>query len=262
MAEIRYDTLRYSVRDGVVTMSLARPDQLNALDAQMKADLVHALRRSPGDGRVAVITGLGRAFCAGQDLGGDAANLAELDLGRAMREETRPLLEAMAACRIPTLAAVNGPAAGVGLALALAADIAVAAESASFALLSPRLGVAPDAGLSWWLPRLVGPARARGLAMLGEAVSARRAADWGLIWECASDEAFAETVEVRARALAAGAPIGLRLTREALTSGLELGWSDQLEREAQLQAEAGSTRDFLEGALAWTEGRPPRFEGR
>jgi 2-(1,2-epoxy-1,2-dihydrophenyl)acetyl-CoA isomerase len=138
----------------------------------------------------------------------------------------------------------------------------VAAESASFALLSARLGVPPDSGLSWWLPRLAGPARARGLAMLGEALSARRAAEWGLIWECVPDDAFAAAVEARAQALAAAAPIGLALTREALRRGLEQGLEEQLEHEARLQSEAGATRDFLEGALAWSEGRTPRFEGR
>jgi len=256
-----YETLRYAVRDDVATLAFSRPERLNVLDAQGKADLIHALRRAAGEARAVVLTGLGEAFCAGHALG-DAPRIRELDLGRTMREETRPLLEAMAASPLPILAAVNGVAAGAGLALALAADIAVAAEGASFAVTSSRVGVIPDAGLSFWLPRLVGPARARGLALLGEPISAREAADWGLIWEAVPDAAFAERVEARARALAAGPTQGYRLTREALRSGLDLSWSEQLEREADLQAQAGRTRDFLSAALAEAEGRAPDFRGR
>ena len=256
-----YETLRYAVRGDVATLAFARPERLNVLDAQAKADLAHALRRAAAEARAVVLTGLGEAFCAGHALG-DAPRIRELDLGRTMREETRPLLEAMAACPLPILAAVNGDAAGAGLALVLAADIAIAAEGASFAVTSSRVGVIPDAGLSFWLPRLVGPARARGLALLGEAISARQAADWGLIWEAVPEAAFADRVEARARALACGPTQGLRLTREALRSGLEASWSEQLEREADLQAQAGRTRDFLSAALAEAEGRPPVFQGR
>lgn len=256
-----YETLRYSLDGAVATVALARPSRLNVLDAQAKADLAHALRRAAGEARAVILTGVGEAFCAGHSLG-DARRIRDLDLGRVMREETRPLLEAMAASPLPILAAVNGIAAGAGLALALAADIAVAAESAVFAVTSSRVGTVPDAGLSFWLPRLVGPARARGLALLGEPLSARRAADWGLVWETVPDAAFPERVRTLAATLAEGPTEGFRLTREALRSGLDLPWSEQLEREAELQAEAGRTRDFLSGALAEAEGRPPRFEGR
>ena len=256
-----YETLRYAAREGVVTVVLARPERLNALDAQMKADLIHALRRAPADGRAVVLTGLGEAFCAGHDLG-DAGRIADLDLGRTQREETRPLLEAMEASPLPILAAVNGTAAGAGLALALAADLAIAADSVVFAVTASRVGLIPDAGLSFWLPPLLGPARARGLALLGEPLSARTAADWGLIWESVPDAAFADRVETRARALADGPTEAFRLTREALRSGLDQPWSEQLEREADLQDQAGRTRDFLIGALAEAEGRAPAFEGR
>ncbi len=256
-----YRSIRYAVRDGVVTVALARPERNNALDAQMKADLIHALRRAPADGRALVLTGIGDAFCAGHDLG-DAGHIADLDLGRTQREETRPLLEAFEASPLPILAAVNGAAAGAGLALALAADIAIAADSAVFAVTSSRVGLIPDAGLSFWLPRLLGPARARGLVLLAESIDARTAADWGLIWEAVPDAAFAERVESRALALAQGPTEAFRLTREALRSGLDRPWSEQLDREADLQDEAGCTRDFLIGALAEAEGRTPAFEGR
>ena len=142
---MRYETLQYGVDDGVVTIALARPDAANALDSQMKSDLAHALGRAPRDGRVAVLTGLGATFSAGQDFG-DAPNLRDVDLGRAQREETAPLLAALADCAVPTLAAVNGAAAGAGAALALAADVAVAAESASFALPGARIGLRPTPG--------------------------------------------------------------------------------------------------------------------
>lgn len=257
---MRYETLRYGAEAGVVTIVLARPEAANALDAQMKSDLVHALGRAPRDGRAVVLTGLGAAFCAGQDLG-DAANLRDVDLGRTQREETAPLLEALAGCAVPVLAAVNGAAAGAGLALALAADVAVAAESASFALPNMRVGLPPDAGTSWLLTRAVGPARARGLAMFGETLEARWAAEWGLIWDCVPDARFAEAVGARARALAAGPTGALTAARRLLAEAAARDFAAQIEAEAEAAAEAGRSREFLEGALARAEGRPPRFEG-
>lgn len=256
-----YETLRWAAEDGVVTLTLDRPETRNALDAQMRADLAHALRRAPEAGRAVVITGAGPAFCAGQDLG-DADTLRDLDLGRTLREEMRPLLEALDACRIPTLAAVNGAAAGAGLALALAVDVAVASERASFAAPGLRLGLPPDGGLSWLLPRAVGPARARGMALFAEPIGAAQAADWGLIWEAVPEPAFPARVAARARALAAGPTLGQRLTRALMREGQAVDWGAQLEREAEAQSEAGRSRDFLEGAVAHFEGRAARFEGR
>jgi len=258
---MRYRTLQYGVEDDVVTVALARPEVSNALDAQMKSDLAHALGRAAGDGRVVVLTGLGPAFCAGQDLG-DAPNLRDVDLGRVQREETGPLLAALADCAAPVLAAVNGPAAGAGLALALAADVAVAAESVAFSLPNARIGLPPDSGLSWLLTRAVGPARARGMALLAGTVDARTAAAWGLIWEAAPDARFAETVAARARMLADGPTAALVAARRLLREAAARDFDAQLEAEAEAAAEAGRGADFLEGVVARAEGRRPRFTGR
>lgn len=254
-----YRTLSVAAESGVVTVTLARPEARNAMDAQMRVDLAHALRHAPEHGRAVVITGAGEDFCAGQELG-DAANLRDLDLGRTMREEMTPLLEALRDCEVPVLAAVNGPAAGAGLALALAADLAVAAERASFALPAARLGLPPDAGLSWILPRALGPARAMGLALLAEAIPAAQAARWGLIWEAVPDDAFPARVAELARRLADGPTRAFAAARALIRHGAGT-WPEQLEREAEAQAEAGRTLDFLEGALAHAEGRAPAFRG-
>ena len=256
-----YDTLVYAADAGVVRVTLARPDRRNSLCAQMKSDLTHALRRAPHDGRAVLLTGQGEAFCAGETLG-DAANLRDLDLGRTQREETLPLLEALRDAEVPVVAAVNGAAAGAGMALALAADIAVAAENAVFSVPAARLGLAPDAGLTWWLPRLVGPARAMGLALLAEPLPARRAADWGLIWAAVPDADLPATAETLARRLAEGPAAAFRAARTLLREGACADWPAQLEAEAQSRADLGRSLDFLEGAVANAEARAPRFRGR
>ena len=256
-----YQTILYGVEDGVATITLNRPEVMNGLNAQMRAELLHALRNLPESVRVVVLTGAGRAFCSGQDLG-DRRTAADIDLERTLREEYEPLLRAIYDCPIPTIAAVNGAAAGAGANLALACDVCIAAESAYFIQAFARIGLIPDAGGTYWLPRQMGFAKAMGAALFAERISAAQADTWGMIWEAVPDDRFAATVAARARQLAQGPTVAYRLTKEALRHTYGHGVDEQLELEARLQGEAGRTRDFQEGVMAFLEKRPARYEGR
>ena len=256
-----YQTILYGVEDGVATITLNRPEVMNGLNAQMRAELLHALRNLPESVRVVVLTGAGRAFCSGQDLG-DRRTAADIDLERTLREEYEPLLRAIYDCPIPTIAAVNGAAAGAGANLALACDVCIAAESACFIQAFARIGLIPDAGGTYWLPRQMGFAKAMGAALFAERISAAQADTWGMIWEAVPDDRFAATVAARARQLAQGPTVAYRLTKEALRHTYGHSVDEQLELEARLQGEAGRTRDFQEGVMAFLEKRPARYEGR
>ena len=256
-----YETIRYELADGVAQLTLNRPEALNALNVAMRAELTHALRAAGQVARVVVLTGAGRAFCAGQDLG-DAQALARVDLERMLRDEYAPLILAIADCPVPVIAAVNGTAAGAGCSLALAADVVIAAESASFLQAFSRVGLAPDAGGSWTMPRRVGTARAMGMALFSEAIPARQAADWGMIWEAVPDRTFEAHWQARARHLANGPTLAYRATRQALRESGGNDLETQLLLEARLQGTCGQTRDFREGVVAFGEKRPPQFEGR
>jgi 2-(1,2-epoxy-1,2-dihydrophenyl)acetyl-CoA isomerase len=211
--------------------------------------------------RVLVLTGTGRGFCSGQDLQ-DAMALGQLDLGRILAEEYEPLLNAIYDCPIPTIAAVNGAAVGAGANLALAADVVIATESASFVQAFTRIGLIPDAGGTYWLPRQIGMARAMGAALFADKINARQAADWGMIYECVADEGFAAHVAARAGALAQGPTTAYRLVKQALRASPGNDLPTQLALEARLQSEAGATEDFREGVAAFLQKRPARFTGR
>lgn len=256
-----YETIALREEGGLAVLTLDRPDRLNALNSRMRAEILHALRELGGRVRALVLTGAGRAFCAGQDLG-DGADLAAADLERILHDEYAPMLRAILDFPAPVLAAVNGAAAGAGANLALAADVVIAAESAVFLEAFARIGLIPDAGGSWLLPRTVGLARAMGMALFAEKVTARQAADWGLIWECVPDAAFEATWTARARALAEGPTVALCAARQALRAGLVNDLETQLALEARLQGACSRSRDFREGLLAFLEKRPPVFEGR
>jgi 2-(1,2-epoxy-1,2-dihydrophenyl)acetyl-CoA isomerase len=258
---MEYQTITLSIEDGVAVLTLNRPEVMNALNAQMRAEILHAVREAPKSARVLVMTGEGRAFCSGQDLGA-AGSAAEIDLERTLRDEYEPMLKAIFDCKIPTIAAVNGAAAGAGANLALAADVVIATESASFVQAFARIGLLPDAGGTYWLPRQVGLARAMGAALFAEKVPARQAADWGMIWEAVPDEDFATHWRASARHLAQGPTAAYQRIKTALRQSFANGLDEQLALEAHLQGECGRTRDFREGVLAFLEKRAAEFEGR
>lgn len=256
-----HQTITVTLENGVGTLTLNRPEVMNALSSRMRAEMRAALADLAARARVIVLTGAGRGFCSGQDLQ-DAAALGQLDLGRVLAEEYEPLLNDVYDCPVPTIAAVNGAAVGAGANLALACDVVIAAESASFVQAFTRIGLIPDAGGTYWLPRQIGMARAMGAALFAERISARQAADWGMIWEAVADDAFATHVAARAQALAQGPTTAYRLVKQALRASPGNDLPTQLALEARLQSEAGATGDFREGVTAFLEKRPARFTGR
>jgi 2-(1,2-epoxy-1,2-dihydrophenyl)acetyl-CoA isomerase len=258
---MNYTTIELSLRDGMAVIKLNRAEVMNALNTQMRAELFHAVKAAQKDARVLVLTGRGKAFCSGQDLG-DRSDAAHIDLERTLRDEYEPLLRAIYDCPIPTIAAVNGAAAGAGANLALACDVVIAAESAVFLQAFTRIGLIPDAGGTYWLPRQMGFAKAMGAALFAEPLTARQAADWGMIWEAVPDAGFAEHWHARAMKLATGPTAAYARVKTALRDGFNNGLNDQLELEARLQGECGKTRDFQEGVIAFLEKRVPQFEGR
>ncbi len=258
---MEYQAIDLSIDEDVAVITLNRPDVMNALNAQMRAELLHAVKFAQDNARVLVLTGAGRAFCSGQDLG-DGANAANLDLERTLRDEYEPLLRAIYDCKIPTLSAVNGAAAGAGANLALAADVVIATESAVFLQAFTRIGLIPDAGGTYWLPRQVGFARAMGAALFAEPVSAKQAQDWGMIWESIDDDTFAGHWRARAKYLAAGPTAAFANVKAAIRGSYENTLDEQLSLEASLQGDSGKTRDFKEGVVAFLEKRPARYEGR
>ncbi|MGF1659564.1 MAG: enoyl-CoA hydratase-related protein [Rubrimonas sp.] len=256
-----YETILYDLAGAVARIALNRPEKRNSLNSLMRRELRHALERASAEARVAVLTGAGAGFCAGQDLG-DAASLADIDLEGVLRDEYEPLLRAIADAPIPVIAAVNGAAAGAGANLALAADVVIAARSAVFVEAFARIGLIPDAGGTWLLPRLVGLPRAMGMCLFAEPIPAGRAAEWGLIWEVVEDDQLDGRATDLAARLARGPAAAYARTKKALRAGLSNDLEAQLALEAHLQGEAGRTRDFLEGVTAFLEKREARFEGR
>jgi 2-(1,2-epoxy-1,2-dihydrophenyl)acetyl-CoA isomerase len=254
------DTITMTREGDAVTIALNRPEVMNALSSQMRRELLAAIRQAAQDARCIVLTGTGRAFCSGQDLQ-DAMALGQTDLGRILAEEYEPLLQAIYDCPVPTIAAVNGAAAGAGANLALACDVVIAAESASFIQAFTRIGLIPDAGGTYWLPRQIGMARAMGAALFAEKITAAQAVEWGMIWEAVPDAGFAAHVAGRAAQLATGPTAAYRLVKQALRASPENGLGAQLALEARLQSEAGATSDFREGVAAFLEKRPARFSG-
>jgi 2-(1,2-epoxy-1,2-dihydrophenyl)acetyl-CoA isomerase len=256
-----FETISLAAQDGVARITLNRPDRLNALTSRMRQELMEALDRiAEDDARVVVLTGAERGFCAGQDLD-EAAASPGTDLGDPLDREYNPLIRRLAGFPKPTLAAVNGVAAGAGMNLALACDLVIAARSARFSQAFVRIGLVPDCGGTYWLPRLVGPQRAMALALTGDMLDAETAERWGLIWRAVDDAALAETAEALARRLAAG-PASVGLIREALKRSPGNDLNAQLDLERDLQRRAGLTRDFREGVAAFREKRAARFEGR
>ena len=256
-----YETIRYEISEGIARITMARPSVMNALSSLMRRELLAAVRQAVTEARVLVLTGEGRGFCAGQDLA-DALSGPSFDAEAALIEEYNPLLEAITSAPIPVIAAVNGIAAGAGANIALACDVVIAAESASFMQAFTKVGLIPDAGGTWTLPRLVGPAKAMGLQLFADKVSAREAERMGMIWEAVADEAFAVQVEARAVQLASGPTGTFARLKQALAASGAASLSEQLALEAKLQGECGASEDGREGIRAFVEKRAPKFQGR
>ena len=256
-----YQAISYVTRNSVAVITLNRPALMNALNTQMRAEITHAVKAAEKEARVLIMTGAGKSFCSGQDLG-DAGSAAALDLERTLRDEYVPMLKAIFDCRIPTIAAVNGPAAGAGANLALAADVVIASEDAYFVQAFTRIGLIPDAGGTYWLPRQVGAAKAMGAALFADKISAKQASDWGMIYETAPAETFLEHVQGRAAQLAQGPTVAYRQLKKAIRGSFENSLDEQLALEAKLQGRCGQTRDFQEGVVAFLEKRKAVYEGR
>ncbi|MGX9350598.1 enoyl-CoA hydratase-related protein [Shimia sp. W99] len=256
-----YQTITLENTDGIAIVTLNRPDTLNALTQQMRAEITDAVIEAGRTARVVVLTGSGKAFCSGQDLG-DGANAAALDLERSLRDEYTPMIRAIRDCPVPTISAVNGPAAGAGANLALAADVVIATESAYFLQAFARIGLMPDAGGTYELPRSMGSAKAMGAALFADKITARQADDWGMIWEAISDDAFDAHWRGRAAHLAKGPTLAYQRIKQAIHESWDKDWTGQMENEAKLQGSLGKTRDFQEGVIAFLEKRPAKYEGR
>ena len=257
-----YESIAVSNDGGIARITLNRPDRLNSFTKAMHGELREALA-DLGDARVVVLTGAGRGFCAGQDLNDRAVAPGEaVDLGETVEESWNPLIRTLAALPQPVIARVNGVAAGAGANIALACDLVIAARSAKFIQSFSALGLIPDSGGSWHMPRLVGQARALGLALTGEPLPAGQAAEWGLIWKAVEDDQLDAEVDAVASKLASLPPLGLAAIKQIIRTS----WSRTLDEELDLQRDEmrrlGFTHDYREGVAAFLEKRPAKFEGR
>ncbi|HXZ45515.1 MAG TPA: 2-(1,2-epoxy-1,2-dihydrophenyl)acetyl-CoA isomerase PaaG [Pseudolabrys sp.] len=252
-------------RDGYRVITLNRPDRLNAFNEAMHQALRKAISEAEADEscRALLLTGAGRGFCTGQDLSNRLAKPGEtVELGRAQENYYNPLARKLRSLAFPVVAAVNGVAAGAGANIALACDIVLAARSASFIQSFARVGLVPDSGGTWNLPRLVGEARARGLALLAEPLSAEKAEQWGLIWKCVDDAALAGEAQKLCEHFAAAPTQGLALIKRAFNESADNSLDAQLDLERDLQRAASLTPDYAEGVRAFIEKRKPNFTGR
>ncbi len=256
-----YRAIKLEIDNGVAVITMSRPDVMNALNTQMRAEITHAVKAAEAEARVVVLTGEGKAFCSGQDLG-DGGNAAALDLERTLRDEYVPMLRAIVDCKIPTIAAVNGPAAGAGANLALAFDVVIASDAAYFVQAFTRIGLIPDAGGTHFLPRQIGSARAMGAALFADKISATQAADWGMIYESIPAADFGAHWMARATKLASGPTVAYQHVKTALRESSDNTFEQQLALEAKLQGKCGQTRDFQEGVVSFLQKRAPVYEGR
>jgi 2-(1,2-epoxy-1,2-dihydrophenyl)acetyl-CoA isomerase len=260
-----YDTIQFTIDAGIATLTLNRPERLNSFTRQMHEEVRAALGQVQADKsvRVLLLTGAGRGFCAGQDLNDRAVEPGApgVDLGESVEKYYAPLVMTLRTLPLPVICAVNGVAAGAGANLALACDIVLAARSASFIEPFCKLGLIPDTGGTWVLPRLVGPARAMGLALLGDKLPAEKAEQWGLIWRCVDDDALMDEALAMARHFAAAPTRGLAYTKQAMLESATNTLEQQLALEGRMMRELGYSHDYREGVAAFIGKRQAQFKG-
>ncbi|TDF80727.1 2-(1,2-epoxy-1,2-dihydrophenyl)acetyl-CoA isomerase PaaG [Pseudomonas sp. H9] len=263
---MNFQHILFAIEDGVATLSLNRPEQLNSFNTLMHTEVREALKqvRTNADVRVLLITGEGRGFCAGQDLGDRnvAPDAAAPDLGVSIEQFYNPLIRALRDLPLPVICAVNGVAAGAGANIPLACDLVLAARSASFIQAFCKIGLIPDSGGTWTLPRLVGTARAKALMLLGDRLSAEQAEQWGLIYRVVEDAELRNEALKLARQLATQPTYGLALIKRSLNASLSNSFDEQLDLERDLQRLAGRSEDYREGVSAFMAKRTPTFKGR
>jgi 2-(1,2-epoxy-1,2-dihydrophenyl)acetyl-CoA isomerase len=268
-AVVDFEHVSWSEEEGVATLTINRPERLNALHIgviQEMIDAVDQLRDGTSTARCLVLTGAGRGFSSGADLSGGgaggAAGSGPIDAGKVLETHFNVLLERLFALPVPFVTAVNGPAAGAGCSYALSGDIVIAARSAYFLQAFVNIGLVPDVGSTWLLPRLAGKARAQAMMMLGERISAETAAEWGMIWKVVDDDALAGETQAIARRLASGPTRALALIRHGIRDCLDKTLTEALMVERRNQLAAGRSADFAEGVAAFLQKRPAAFTGR
>jgi 2-(1,2-epoxy-1,2-dihydrophenyl)acetyl-CoA isomerase len=263
---VAYETILFEVSNGAARITLNRPDRLNSFTVQMHGEVADALSKVESDAsvRALLITGAGRGFCAGQDLSDRAVapGADGLDLGESLENRYNPLIKRIVNLPKPVLCAVNGVAAGAGANIAFACDIVFAAKSAKFIQSFANIGLVPDSGGTWILPRLVGHARAMGLALTGEPLNAENAQAWGLIWRCVEDDQLKEESNKVLQRFALGPTKGLAAIKMAMRKGWDADLATQLDLERDLQRDLGRSADYKEGVAAFGEKRAPKFSGR
>lgn len=259
-----YNTIQFDLSEGVAKLTLNRPDRLNSFTVEMHAEVADALSKVEAGARVLVITGAGRGFCAGQDLNDRSIdpNAPAVDLGESLENRYNPLVRRIVALPMPVICAVNGVAAGAGANIAFACDIVLAAKGAKFVQSFANLGLVPDSGGTWSLPRLVGQARAMGLALTGQPIGAEQAEAWGLIWKAVDDEALQAEAEALAQRFAKAPTLGMAAIKAAIRASLNNTLDEQLDLERDEQRRLGATADYKEGVAAFMQKRTPAFQGR